>query len=212
MRILPPYLLPKAVFNEGERPVPKVAPGAYSVKVRAGDQERMATLSVVSNPGLNVSEADLQAQFALLSDLRARLDENHRTVHRIRDLRDQVKAWRTRARTPGTGDPLKATAEPLVEQLTALERRLTNPDIKADEDDLVYPPQLDHDWTWLTGVVASAEARPTAGAMAIHAQLKAQQAQVLKDLATLEAEGMTAFQKAVDTLGLPRILPSAPPE
>jgi photosystem II stability/assembly factor-like uncharacterized protein len=210
LRSLPPYFLPKAVFNEGERPVPKVAPGTYTVQVKVGELLRTADVNVRANPGLKVSEADLKAQFELQVLLRERMSENHRAVHRIRDLGGQVKAWVERAKAAGKGEELKAPAELLVTRLTVLERRLTNPDIKSDEDSLVYPPQLDHDWASLAGVVGSAEARPTPGSLAMYADLKTQQAAVLKELAALEVGELTAFQKALDGLGLPRLAPAAP--
>ena len=47
-------------------------------------------------------------------------------------------------------------------KLTAVENELTNPEIVADEDDLNYEPKLDHDFAYLAGIVASADAKPTA--------------------------------------------------
>jgi hypothetical protein len=44
----------------------------------------------------------------------------------------------------------------------------------------------------------------------MYADLKTQQAAVLKELAALEVGELTAFQKALDGLGLPRLAPAAP--
>lgn len=211
MRILPPELAPRAVFDEGDRNPPRVAPGTYTVRVTCGGQVLTAELKVLANPALKVPDADLQAQFDLLKAIRDRLSENQAAVQRIRDLRGQVEAWGPRAAAAGKGGAVQPLVAPLATKLTALERRLTNPDIQADEDDLVYEPQLDHDWTWLTGVVAGADARPTAGATRMYVELAGQQAAVLGDLAALEAGDLAAFQKALEDAGLPRIAPAERP-
>lgn len=200
LRILPPWIAPKAVFNEGEKAPPRVAPGTYTLKVRLGAEEVVRALEVKANPALQTREADLRAQHVLLRTIRDRLDENHRTVGRLRDLRAQVRAWGERVAA------LKGPAAGLATQLETLERRLTNPDIQADEDDLVYPPMLDHDWVYLAYVVGSAEARPTPGALAQAERLAADQEAVLKALAELERGGLAAFQKSLEAAGLPRIL------
>jgi photosystem II stability/assembly factor-like uncharacterized protein len=212
MAILPPRLAPKVVFNEGTKAGPKVAPGTYTVRVKAGDQVQEASLKVLANPAIKVAEADLKDQFDLLTQIRERLGENHTTLMRVRDLRDQVKAWSDRARTAGKDRELLTQAKALLEKFGAVERRLTNPDIKADEDDLVYEPQLDHDWVWLAAVVGSADARPTPGARGLYAELAAKQRAILKDLAGLESAELAAFQKALDQAGLPRILSSVAAE
>ncbi len=206
LRILPPWVAPKAVFNEGEKAPPRVAPGTYVLKVRLGAEEATRRVEVRGNPALRTSEADLRAQHALLRTIRDRLDENHRTVAHLRDLRAQVRAWGERT------EALKASSVALASKLEALERRLTNPDIQADEDDLVYPPMLDHDWVFLAYVVGSADARPTPGSLALAQRLGADQAAVLKDVAALEAAELAAFQKALDAAGLPRILAAPPVE
>jgi hypothetical protein len=206
LRILPPWVAPKAVFNEGDKAPPRVAPGTYQVKVKVGAEVVERRLEVKGNPAVNASAEDLKAQYALLREIRDRLDENHRAVTRLRDLRNQVRAWGERR------ESLKAAATPLAGQLEALERKLTNPDIQSDEDDLVYPPMLDHDWVYLAYLVGSADARPTAGALQVAARLREAQAAVLKGVGELEAGELAAFQKALEAANLPRIMAVVPAE
>jgi hypothetical protein len=209
MRLLPPRLAPRVIFNEGDRRSPKVAPGIYTVRVTVGDQTATADLRVLANPDLKLNPADLQAQFELLAAIGERLSENQTALLRVRDLREQVKAWAARAALAGKPAALQPPALALIERLTVLEGRLTNPDIKADEDDLVYEPKLDHEWAWLSSVVASADARPTPSSKTYYEVVRAQQEAVLKDLAALEAGDLAAFQRTLDQAGLPRISPGA---
>ncbi|MBI3132619.1 MAG: glycosyl hydrolase [Acidobacteria bacterium] len=206
LRILPPWVAPKAVFNEGDKTPPRVAPGRYTVRVKLGAEMVERRVEVKANPGVKVSPADLQAQYALLRELRDRLDENHRAVTRLRDLRGQVKAWGERRAA------LQASATALATKLEALERKLTNPDIQSDEDDLVYPPMLDHDWVYLAYLVGSADAKPTAGALQRVAELKEAQAAVLKAIAELESGELAGFQQSLESAGLPRVMAVVPAE
>src|SRR6185295_9590124 len=98
--------------------------------------------------------------------------ETHATVLEVRDVRAQVLDMGERAERLGKGDALKKRAKALAEKLSAVELELTNPEIKADEDDLNYEPKLDHDWVALAAVVASADRRPTKGSVEYYARLK----------------------------------------
>ena len=52
------------------------------------------------------------------------------------------------------------------QELTAIEEKLINPQIKANEDDLNFLPKIDHEFTNLAGEVGSADAKPTASQQA----------------------------------------------
>ena len=84
-------------------------------------------------------------------------------------MRQQVQDLGARAERLGKGDALAKQAAAIAGRLTAVEERLTNPRIVADQDDLNYEPKLDHDWVYLSAVVASADARPTPGSVRVFA-------------------------------------------
>ncbi|MDQ2978503.1 MAG: glycosyl hydrolase, partial [Acidobacteriota bacterium] len=172
MRVLKPTLVPKAVFNEGTHAPPKVAPGNYKARLTVGDKSYTEAFEVKPHPGAGVTGADLKAQYDLQKSIRDRLSETHAAVLKIRDARQQAKDLGERAERLGKGDALKTQAAALADKLTAVEEKLTNPQIKADEDDLNYEPKLDHDWTYLAGVVGSADARPTPSAVEYYGLLK----------------------------------------
>jgi hypothetical protein len=124
MRILRPTLVPKAVFNEGTKAPPKVAPGAYQVRLTAGGQVYTQTVEVRPHPGGFATAQDLKAQYDLLKSIRERLSETHVAVLKIRDLRQQAKDLADRAERLGKGDALKRQAAMLADKLTVLEEKL----------------------------------------------------------------------------------------
>ena len=208
MRVLEPTLAPKAVFNEGSKAPPKVAPGTYEVRLTAAGKSQTATFEVTPDPTSPATAVDLKAQFDLLEAIRDDLSATHETVMQIRDVRSQVSDLGGRARRLGMGDALEKRAAPIARELTALELELTNPEIKADEDDLNYEPKLDHDFTYLAGVVASADRRPTAGSQAVYRELKGKLDAARGRFRALLAGEVAGFSRAAEEMKLPRVAPA----
>jgi photosystem II stability/assembly factor-like uncharacterized protein len=208
MRILKPTLVPKAVFNEGDKAPPKVAPGSYRVRLTAAGQTFNETFEVRPNPTSPATKEDLQAQFDLLEAIRDALSRVHQTVMEIRDVRDQVVDLGARAKRLGKGDALANQAAVLAGKLTAIELELTNPEIKADEDDLNYEPKLDHDFTYLAGIVASADRRPTPGSVEVYRTLKGKLNAVHAQFEAILAGEVADFSRAAESLKLPRVVPA----
>ncbi|MGH7740548.1 MAG: VPS10 domain-containing protein [Candidatus Eiseniibacteriota bacterium] len=208
MRIVKPTLTPKAVFNEGTKAPPKVGAGTYQVVLRYGDHRDSARVEVRPNPEGHATAADLRAQFDLLSAIRDRLSESHVAVMTIRDVRAQARDLGERAQRLGKGDDLAKRAKALGDKLTAVERKLTNPDIKGLEDDLNYPPQLDHDFTFLAGVVGTADRRPTDGALRIYDDLQRELQAIQAELKGILDRDLADFNRAVQAAGIPPVTPS----
>jgi photosystem II stability/assembly factor-like uncharacterized protein len=208
MRVFKPTLVPKAVFNEGEKAPPKVGPGTYSVRLTAGGRSVTEAFEVRPHPGGFAKVEDLKAQHELLSAIRDRLSETHATVLAIRDLRAQMKELGERAERMGRGDALKKRAAATADKLTAVEEKLINPNIKSDEDDLNYEPKLDHDFTNLAGIVASADAKPTAASLAYYDLLKKRLDAIVGEYHALVDRDVAEFNRAVDDVRLPRTAPA----
>ncbi len=208
MRVFKPTLVPKAVFNEGTKTPPKVGPGSYQVRLTAGGKSFTETAIVEPHPGGFASAADLKAQFDLLAAIRDRLSETHATVLKIRDARSQAKDLGARAARLGKGDALAQRAAALSLKLTAIEEKLINPNIKANEDDLNFEPKLDHDLTNLAGIVASADARPLASSARYYELLKTRLAAVIGEFDRLMEGDVAEFNRAADALQIPRVVPA----
>ena len=206
MRVLRPTLAPRAVFNEGEKAPPKVAPGTYRVRLSLGGRSLVQTFEVLPNPTSPATREDLRAQFDLLEAIRDDVSTVHETVMRIRDVRAQVLDLGARAARLGKGDALAKRAEEVAKRLTAVELELTNPEITADEDDLNYEPKLDHDLVYLAGIVASADRRPTAGSLGVYRELKGRLDAAVGRYQALMSGEVAEFSRAADDLKLPRIM------
>ncbi len=205
MRTLKPTLAPKTVFNEGTKASPKVAPGTYAVRLTANGQSLTEKLEVRPHPAGFATAQDLKAQYDLLKAIRDRLSETHTAVLKVRDVRQQVKDVGERAERMGKGDALKKQAAALSDKLTAVEEKLTNPKIVADEDDLNYEPRLDHDWTYLAAIVASADAKPTPSSSRYYDVLKQRLDGIQAELQTILDQDLKGFNAAVAEAKIPPV-------
>jgi hypothetical protein len=209
MRVFKPTLAPKAVFNEGDKSPPKVGPGVYRVRLTVKGRTFTETAEVRPHPQGPATAEDLKAQFDLLAAIRDRLSETHETVLKVRDARDQAKEIAERAERLGKGDALKKRALALAEKLTAVELALTNPEIKADEDDLNYEPKLDHDWVYLAGVVASADAKPTPASKEYYELLAKRLGEIRAELQAVLDNDLRGFNEAVAAAHVPAVAPAS---
>jgi hypothetical protein len=205
MRVLPPTLAPKAVFNEGTKDPPKVAPGTYTVRLTAGGKTETRTFEVRPHPAGYATAGDLKAQYELLKAIRDRLSETHVAVLKVRDVRQQATEMGARAVRLDKGDALQKQAAAVDEKLTAVENKLTNPEIISDEDDLNYEPKLDHDWVYLAAIVASADAKPTPSSVEYYGVLKARLDAILAELQAVLDQDVKKFNQAVEAAGIPPV-------
>jgi len=163
---------------------------------------------VKPHPAGYVSAEDLKAQYDLLSAIRDRLSETHATVMKIRDVKAQLKAAGERSVRLGKGDAIARRAAALSAKLTEVEEKLVNPNIKADEDDLNFEPKLDHDWSNLAGIVASADAKPTKGSVEYYDLLKGRLAAIVGDYDRLIASDVAEFNRVLEEQKMPRVAPA----
>lgn len=204
-RIVKPALLPKAVIWGNNRG-PRVSPGTYSVRVKFADQTITQPVEVRPHPDVGSTPEGLKKQFQLLRDLRDRLSETHEMVLQIRDIKAQAAAIAERAEKLGKGTVLKEKAKALGEKLTAIEKKLVNPEIKSNQDVLNFPPALDHQFAGLASVAASADTKPTEASELYFKQLEAQLAGIRGELAAVFATDLAAFNEEVRKESIPPVV------
>jgi photosystem II stability/assembly factor-like uncharacterized protein len=204
LRMFPPVLVPKAVLW-GSKQGPKVAPGAYQVRLTVADRSFTQDLEVRPNPSLHAAPEDLRKQFDLLAQIRDSLSQLNQSVIQIRAVKDQVEGVLSRARELGKDEALEAPAKALLEKLSGIEERLVNPKIKSDQDMLNFPPKLDHQFVGLTSVVASADAAPAPSSFVYFGELKDELASIQTDLQGVFARDLAEFNRTVRAQDIPPV-------
>ena len=185
-----------------EGAAPRALPGEYQVRLTAGETTLTARFTLLADPRLPATEADLRAQFELKSAIRDRLDEVHVALNTLRRLRGQIEGWEERAKGVAGGEPLTEAAKSLKDTLTAIEGELIN--VNADK------PQpgasaLKEKLATLSGMIDESDDAPTQGAREVYTLLSEQVGVAREKLQRVIDEDIKSFNDHVRSLELPPV-------
>jgi photosystem II stability/assembly factor-like uncharacterized protein len=189
---------------------PKVVPGTYQVRLTVGGRTLVRSFEVRKDPRVEATPEDFQEQFSLLLQIRDAITDVHEAANRIRDVKRQLEELIRRLSDHPHGRTLVDSARAFRERLTRLEEELIQTRNEAPQDPLNFPPKLNNQLITLYGVVASADARPTAAARARWEELKAQVARHLGDLQQMWERDLAELNRQMRDLGISPIFIASP--
>ncbi|MEX1127263.1 MAG: hypothetical protein WEB50_01725 [Vicinamibacterales bacterium] len=178
---------------------PAAAPGRYQVRVTAAGVTKTQDFEIRRNAAVpGVTDADLQAQFALAKQISDRVSEANRAVIRIRGLKQQITE---RAGKASSAD-LKTAGQTLIDKLTAVEGEIYQHRLRSGQDPLNFPIRLNNKLAALQGTVESGDYRPTDQAVAVFTELSARLDRELARLDALVKTDLAAFNTQLERAGL----------
>ncbi len=183
---------------------PLAMPGRYSARLTIGDWSMAQPFTLLKDPRVTTSDAELAEQLQLQLRIRDTLSAIVTGVNTIRMLTRQLTDWATRL---GDG-PSEANASVLAAiaalqpKLAAVEAELVQTELTADGDTLNYREMLFEKLSALPAVVGSADARPTVQSYAVYDKLAGQADVQLAALATLIDHDLAALNAALGELGV----------
>jgi hypothetical protein len=163
-------------------------------------------IQLVKDPRVEVSQADLVAQYELATEIWETLSESHQALGRIRDMRSQVQELTLRLDKAGYGDGIAELSETIGEQLTAIEEKIYQTRNESSQDILNYPPRLDNKILDVMSSVQSADARPTDGAIELYRDLRGELDGYLAELDGVIGEEITQLNRLVREKSAPAVL------
>ena len=171
-------------------PGPFVVPGTYTLTLKAGTASASTRLTVVRDPRVTATQADLEAQqtfaLAILDDVSRVTD----MVAGLRSAREQLQLHRTTLAGHEPAQALLVRAGQIIERIDALEDRLHNPKAEITYDILAMKggARLYSRLIPLVDYSTSADGAPTEGQRQVH------------DLLTTELRSIeTDYRQLVDT-------------
>ncbi|HYP52228.1 MAG TPA: hypothetical protein VEQ42_01740 [Pyrinomonadaceae bacterium] len=185
---------------------PRVAPGAYQVRLTAGGQTLTERFDIKADPRLQTTPADFARQLELLIKIRDKLTETHDSVRQIREARRQIEQVTERVKERADAQPLLEAARALNAKLTAVEEELYQTKLRSGQDPLNYPIKLNHKLAALGGVVASADAAPTAQSYAVYEDLTGRIDAQLQTLRQTLRTDLPAFTRLVREQNVPAVV------
>jgi photosystem II stability/assembly factor-like uncharacterized protein len=176
---------------------PVAPPGQYQVRLTAagpGDaakQTQTQPFSIVRNPRIGATDADLREQFTLARQINARVSDANAAVIRIRSLKDQIAERSTKSKDAR----IKAAGEALAAKLTEVEGQIYQHKNRSSQDPLNFPIRLNNKLAALQGIVESGDNKPTDQSHAVFKELSGQLDAQLARLEALIQTDLTAFNQ-----------------
>jgi photosystem II stability/assembly factor-like uncharacterized protein len=143
---------------------PLALPGTYQVRVTADGQSGAQPFKIALDPRVNASMADLQAEFELALKVRDRVSEADEAVAGVRKVREDIDNRIEKAKfaeRDTARKPLTTALENLKRKLTEVEESVYQVKNRSGQDPLNFPIKLNNKIAHLSGVIESADARPT---------------------------------------------------
>jgi len=188
-----------------------VLPGAYTVRMTMGEWTQEQPLTIELNPRLEVTIADLQAQYDMLGDVGERIDRLYDGLATLREVKKQSMEAVARVEAAGQdASELEQMAKSMAENLTAVEEQLTQVKSKSNQDPINFPPMLDNQFVELYGYVSGGWSgggdAPPAGAYQRLQDLDPQLDELLGQLQAVIDSDLAAFNATVSGMNVPAIV------
>ena len=178
---------------------PLVPPGTYRVRLRIGAWTATESFTLRMDPRVEadgVTPADIEAQALLALRVRDALTALRQTVIRIRTLKTRLEE---RRQAMAEGDDLARRIAGLVQRLDAIERRL----VQTGEGKVgaQLQPRLMRQFTYLYGMLDTADQRPGEDAYLRMDDLDLQWNEHLRDLEQVIETGLAPLNQALEAMG-----------
>ena len=178
---------------------PAAPPGRYQVRVTAGGAAKTQAFEIKRNTAVpGVTDADLQAQFALAMQISERVSEANRAVIRIRDLKTQISERMGKA----SNEAIAKAGQSLIDRLTDVEGEIYQHRLRSGQDPLNFPIRLNNKLAALQGTVESGDARPTDQSYAVFKELSGRLEKQLARLDAVVKSDLAAFNTSLEAAGL----------
>jgi hypothetical protein len=200
------------IFWAGGTQGPTAPPGTYQVRVTVGDWSETRSATLLKDPRVAATQADLDEQFQLLIRIRDRVTQANDAVTKIRTVRRDMDDALQRLRGAGSvvpqagADSVRALAKAITDELTVAEEAIYQTKNRSNQDPLNYPIRLNNKIAALAGVVGGANAKPTEQAYAVFEALSAALQVELDRVDAVVRDRIPAFNAAVGALNLPAVV------
>jgi hypothetical protein len=190
---------------------PRVAPGAFTVRLMAGGKTLTSPIRIVPDPRGDLSQADLEAQTTFAVRVRDDISKVTGLVNDIRSVRDQLKA-RVAALEPRKSEPgvaeLVKSAEAALAKAQTLEDKLHNPTAEVVYDILAMKggTRLYSRLAPLQMWAVEAEGVPTTGMQQVLQAQEQELAALAGETQTFVTTDVAAINQRAAQLGMPFVI------
>jgi photosystem II stability/assembly factor-like uncharacterized protein len=207
LRVEDPVQIPGAFYGDAGPRGPTVIPGSYQVRLTARGAAQAAPLEVIPDPRIKslASAADLAAHWDFTMRTRADIEALHRAVNQIRKLRADFATLKSWVGADPAGKAVVAAAAEFESHMAPIEGKLLQVEMKASEDSLRYPVQLNEQYDTFIGTIDTDDVAPTAPQQAVFAELHGRLTEELTKWQALLGAELPALNTRMQQAGVPRL-------
>jgi hypothetical protein len=203
-----------ALNAQGWRPAPSaraisilVPPGTYTVKLTVDGKDYTQPLKVLKDPHSNGTEGDIQIQNKLTTSLFDTLNHVVDEVNEIESLRSQILELKSAVGTDQSSAPVRTAADELDGKLIEVEEKLIQLKLTGrGQDNWRFTPMLAQKIDYLEAEVEGNDFKPTTQEVAVHDELKEQEATYRQRLALLVQKEVAAFNTLLRQRDIPNLI------
>lgn len=184
-----------------------VPPGAYQARLTVAGKEYTVPIDVKADPRLKINSDDYMKQYDLESKINQSVDAANRAVNQMRDVLDQLKAFKDRYKDNAQAKEVIAQGDALEKKITPVEEEIVQDKSHASEDPLNFPIRVNNKLLLLSETVSSAEGAPTQQSYEVYDELNKQLEASLAKWKEIQSSDVAAFNSAVQKANLPAVVP-----
>lgn len=181
---------------------PQAIPGSYKVSLKVNDQVLTQPFTIVADKRAESTLADMQRQFEFIEDINKTIDKAHKSIKKIRNVRDQLSAFETQYKGNDDVKDLLDKSKVLKEEFTKIEEALYQTKNRSNQDPLNFPIRLTNKLGHLNALVGMGDFAPTEQDMAVKDELTQKINEQLDAFNTLVSDEISAFNAAFNSKNL----------
>ncbi len=181
---------------------PQAIPGVYKVNLKVNDDVKSQSFTIVADPRAESTQADMEKQFQFITDVNKTMDDAHKSIKKIRNIRDQLTAFETQYKDNENVKDLLEKSKTLKEEFTKIEEALYQTQNRSGQDPLNFPIRLTNKLGHLNALVGMGDFAPTDQDIAVKNELTAQIKVQLDTFNKLMSNEITAFNAAFNSKNL----------
>lgn len=172
---------------------PQAIPGVYKVNLKVNDDIKSQSFTIVADPRAESTQADMEKQFKFITDVNKTMDDAHKSIKKIRNIREQLTAFETQYKDNESVKDLLEKSKTLKEEFTKIEEALYQTQNRSGQDPLNFPIRLTNKLGHLNALVGMGDFAPTDQDIAVKDELTAQINEQLKAFNALVADRINDF-------------------
>ena len=182
---------------------PQAVPGTYKVVLEVEDEAPLVKpFKIVPDKNAETDIAGMQKQFDFITDVNTTVDKAHKSIKKIRNINDQLKAFKKQYKDNDEVKDLVERADTLSTQFSEIEKALYQTKNKSGQDPLNFPIKLTNKLAHLNSLVGMDDFPPTTQDVAVKNELTAAIKEELGKFDRLISEEISSFNAEFNALKL----------